>query len=83
MVATFESLRNLVRETERRARESAAAGHRAEAEALYRAMKVVGSANTGPEVTSLADVVGKSFVKWADAGLAALAERERDSSTER
>lgn len=77
MVATFETLRDLVRAMERRARDAAAAGDRASAEALYRAMKAVGSANMGPEVTKLAEITGKSFVKWADQGLAELSENER------
>lgn len=72
MPTTFQLLGQIAREVERRAKNAISEGNVAAAERLYRALEFLGAANRGPEVTLLADAVGKGIDRRAKAGLAAL-----------
>jgi hypothetical protein len=61
MLAKFRVLREFARELLRRAEAAVSAGDHATAERLLVNMKRLGAANTGPEVTLVADLVGRKI----------------------
>lgn len=72
MLAKFKVVRKFVRELDRRAKGALAADDFPTAERLLVSMKRLGAANTGAEVTLLAELVGKMIQTLADDGLTQL-----------
>lgn len=76
MLTTLEVMRDLARELDRRAREARLVGESASAARHLLAMKRLGEANRGPELTLLVDLVGKAIAERADKGMSELKVQE-------
>lgn len=76
MLAKFAILQKFSRELQSQAKAAVAAGDYARAKRLLLAMKQLGQANTGPEVTLLANLVGTAIEALANQELAELDDAE-------
>ena len=74
LLATFDQVRALAKEIERRAQDSLAREDRPRAKRLLEGLRQFGAANIGPEVTKLAELVGQAMVNLAEQGLSAINE---------
>lgn len=76
MFNTFETLRDIVREADRQAKDSMSKGDYSAAERIYEALGRLAAANSGPQMTLLANAVGRGIDKQAKAGFSALSAHQ-------
>jgi len=72
LLATFHEMRVFAKEIDRRGHDALARGDRDGAQTLFDGLMRLGDANTGKQVTKLADLVGQAIVKRAKQGLGAM-----------
>lgn len=76
MFNRFETLRDIVREADRQAGDSMSKGDYSAAERIYEALGRLAAANSGPQMTLLANAVGRGIEKRAKAGFSALSAHQ-------